>query len=161
MFMIRLKQYLTQPEDLGILLEFGIIDAGLLAISIIFLPYLLSIEKPDQSQTGSLVLFCIAIPLLAFHLYFTQTLGKTKLPVSAYLVKFFGASFVIGPLCAYFGIVAALNHFSIAISIVFSVSCFIVCTLAVLIYKDRANTVQRMIDMERDTTTKTSNEGEK
>jgi hypothetical protein len=146
LFMNRLRRALTKPENLDNQLEYRIIDAGFLAFGIIFIPYLISIEKPDQNQTISLVSFCIAVPFLAFHLFITQAMEKPSLPVSAYLAKIYFATFLIGTVCTIFGIGATLHHYSLIVSYVFSFCFSIVILLFLFIYKDREKAAQKELD---------------
>ncbi len=139
-----IRHALTKPQKLKIIPNRRVIDGGLLAIGIVFMQYLISVEKPDQSQTLALVFFCIAIPFTAFHLFFTQTLEKIPIPVSAYLAKSFNASFIIGSFCTFLGISNTLIHFSSSVATVFIVCCYIVVILGILIYKDQMRIYQKL-----------------
>ena len=101
MSMNKPKQTLTKLEDLNISSSFKIIDSGLLAICVIFMQYLIYIEKPDWLQTISLVLFSVAIPSSAFHFFVSQTTDSPEFPARAYLVIVFKATFYIGLYCTF------------------------------------------------------------
>jgi hypothetical protein len=123
--------------------DYRLVGTGLLAICIIFIQYLISIEKPDLLQTTSLVLFSIAIPFLAFYIFFARTKSKPQLPVSIYLVKILEATFIIGSICTDLGITFTLAHTSFVAAIAFQLSCFFVMTLIISIFKDFLEAVRR------------------
>jgi hypothetical protein len=137
MFMNWLKHALTKPQDLYTNNDYKLISSGILAICIIFIQYLISVEKPDWLQTSSLALFSIAIPFLAFYIFIAQTMVKPKLPISAYLAISLEATFRIGLFCTYFGISSALAHSSMIVANVFVISCVFMIYMVALIKKDR------------------------
>jgi signal transduction histidine kinase len=136
MFKKKLKHALTKPQDYNFGPEDKIIPSGLIAICIIFMQYLISVEKPDGLQIIALVLFSIAIPFLTFILYFILALKEPTVPAPAYLSKSFDVVFRIGILCTGFGILFALAHSSLIVTTVFLASCFVVWLLGVFIFKD-------------------------
>lgn len=143
MFMKRLKHALTRPQNLYIDSDFKIVDAGLVAICIVFLQYLISVEKPDWFQTASLVLFSIAVPFLAVHLFINQTMDKIVLPIPAYVAKGFVAIFLIGSLCTAFGISTSLAHSSLIVSAVFGFCCGVAIWIVALIYREHIIAIKR------------------
>ncbi len=145
MFMRRLKHALTKPQDLYISSDYKIVDTGLIAICIIFMQYLISVERPDGLQTIALVLFSIAIPFLAVHLFIVQTRNIPTLPAPEYLSKSFDAIFLIGSVCTSLGISVALAHSSWIVSTVFMASCAVVIWLYVFIFKDHTKAMKREI----------------
>jgi hypothetical protein len=142
MFWQRVKGFLIKPQNLDIDPDYKIIDSALVFICVIFMQYLISVEKPDVFQTISLVFFCIAIPFLAFHLFFVLTMDKRILPISTYLAKIFQIIFYFGSFCTFSGMVFALFHFSWIVSNVFSISIGFVSLIAGLIYKDRNKAIK-------------------
>ncbi len=143
MFMKRLKHTLTKPQNLYIDSDFRIVDAGLVAICIVFLQYLISVEKPEGFQTISLVFFSIAVPFLAVHLFINQTMDKIALPISAYVAISFQAIFLIGSLCTAFGISTSLAHSSLIASSVFGFCCGVAIWIVALIYREHVKAIKR------------------
>jgi len=151
MFMKRLKYALTKPKDYTFGPEDKIRPSGLIAICIIFMQYLISVEKPDAYQLIALGLFSVAIPFLAFNLYIILTIGKPVVPAPAYLSKGFDVIFRIGSLCTYLGIYVALVHSSLGVSFVFLASCSVVIWLGAAISNNYYKAMQRRLkDLEKE-----------
>jgi hypothetical protein len=158
MFRQWLKNALIQPKKLPIMKEDKLIDTGLIAICIIFLQSLISVAKPDELQTISLILFSIAIPFLAAHFFISKTMDENELPVpvpaytSAYLIKLFDAIFYIGVICTGLGIAFALAHSSLVVTDVFMASCAIIITLSYFIQRDYNKAIKtKMENMKMET----------
>jgi cobalamin synthase len=122
MFWQKVKSVLTKKREMIILKDFNIVDPSLIAICIIFLQNLITVEKPDQDQTISLIAFSIAIPMLAIHFFAIQTIDKLNTPVPAYLAKSFEFLFAIGWISTCVGVVSLLVRVSLiaAVALAFS-----------------------------------------
>jgi hypothetical protein len=61
MFWQRVKGVLTKKQELFIRKDFDILDPAFIAICIIFLQNLITVEKPDQDQINSLIAFSVSL----------------------------------------------------------------------------------------------------
>ena len=105
---------LTKQQKIRFYPEDKFADSGLIAICIIFIQNLISVEKLDDNQKGALIAFSIALPILAIHLFSIYTVSPSmKLP--GWLAKIFEHISVIGTVCTGVGILYVLiNTYLIA-----------------------------------------------
>lgn len=123
MFRQNLRNALLRPKTLGIEKEDKLIDSGIIAICIIFLQNLITIEKPDVNQIQSLIAFSIAIPMLAIHFLIIQTIDQPNQFLPRFVYKIFKSLFTIGLLSTWYGIILVMGRVSSVASWVFLASC--------------------------------------
>jgi len=146
-----MKDALTKKQRLIILKEFNIIEPALLAICVVFLQNLITVEKPDQYQTNSIIAFSIALPLLAIHFFSVQTIDKPNTPVPAYLAKSFEYLFGIGLVSTVLGVTNILINASRIAALAFLVSSSIaVIVISVIYYYIKVKGINKIEEKEEE-----------
>jgi hypothetical protein len=124
MFWKKLKYYFFTPIRFSISKEDKLIDPGLIAICIIFLQYLIAVEKPNINQLFSLFSFSVAIPMLAMHFLGTQLLDKPSPPIPAFAVRSYEFLYSTGFMFTGLGILFTLGNVSWVFPVAFMLSIF-------------------------------------
>jgi hypothetical protein len=110
--------------------DYRVIDSALVAICIIFLQYLIAVEKPDSNQITSLILFSTAIPILAIHFFTLQTFPNRNISIAvpAYIAISFNNLTTLGMCFTATGILSELHRvsliamFATALSSIFAIA---------------------------------------
>jgi len=104
-----------------------LVNAGLIAISLIILQDWISLGIPDPSSFVSLIAIAIAIPMLVFDLLIRQIPNRHATnKLHFFFIRMIS---ILGAIVAGIGITAAMWHISWIIGIIFlciSIFCFIV-----------------------------------
>ena len=129
MFRKKLEDILTKPKELPIGKDDKFVDPAFVAICVIFLQNLISAQNLDVYQLAALIMFSIAIPMLAIHLFIIQTLNPPNLLLPAFVAISYKYIYLLGVLCTCVGILFMIFRVSDIAAYVFLTSGIIGITL--------------------------------